>query len=61
MWLEYITPKDLPKSVNDLFQKRRQQNKQAARLFHFRCDNKVIVKEFLPGYDEIQQQIFFLT
>lgn len=59
LWLEYITAKDLPKSVNDLLQKRRQQNKQAARLFHFRCDNKVMVKAFLPGYDEIQQQIFF--
>lgn len=59
LWLEYITPKDLPETVNDLFQQRRQQNKQAARLLHFRCDNKVIAKEFLPGYDEIQQQIFF--
>lgn len=59
LWLEYIQPKDLPKDVNELFQRRRQQNKQAARLLHFRCDNKVIVKEYLPGYDEIQQQIFF--
>jgi len=59
LWLEYIKNKDLPKTVNELFQQRRQQNKQAARLFHFRCDNKVIAKEFLPGYDEIQQQIFF--
>lgn len=59
LWLEYINTKDLPKTVNDLFQQRRQQNKQAACLLHFRCDNKVIAKEFLPGYDEIQQQIFF--
>ena len=59
LWLEYISPKDLPKAVNELLQQRRQQNKQAARLLHFRCDNKVIAKEFLPGYDEIQQQIFF--
>ena len=59
LWLEYINSKDLPKTVNDLFQQRRQQNKQAAQLLHFRCDNKVIVKKFLPGYDEIQQQIFF--
>lgn len=59
LWLEHINSKDLPKTVNTLFQQRRQQNKQAARLLHFRCDNKVLAKEFLPGYDEIQQQIFF--
>jgi hypothetical protein len=59
LWLEYIKNKDLPKAVNELFQQRRQQNKQAARLLHFRCDNKVLSKKFLPGFDEIQQQIFF--
>lgn len=59
LWLEYISSKDLPKSVNALFQQRRQQNKQDAQLLHFRCDNRVIAKEFLPGYDEIQQQTFF--
>jgi len=59
LWLEYISTKDLPQSVNELFQQRRQQNKQAARLLHFRCDNKVLTKEFLPGYGEIQQRLFF--
>lgn len=59
LWLEYINAKDLPQTVNELFQQRRQQNKQAACLLHFRCDNKVLAKEFLPGYGEIQQQIFF--
>jgi len=59
LWLEYISNKDLPKTVNALFQQRRQQNKQAARLLHFRCDYKVIAKEFLPGYNEIKQQLFF--
>jgi hypothetical protein len=59
LWLEYINSKDLPETVNELLQQRRQQNKQAACLLHFRCDNKVLVKDFLPGYDEIQQQIFF--
>lgn len=59
LWLEYIKTKDLPKEVNALLQQRRQQNKQAARLIHFRCDSKVLAKEFLPGYDEIQQNIIF--
>ncbi len=59
LWLEFINTKDLPKTVNALFQQRRQQNKQAARLIHFRCDNKVLTKEFLPGYGEIQQSITF--
>lgn len=59
LWLEYIKNKDMPITVNELFQQRRQQNKQDARLLHFRCDNKVLAKEFLPGYEEIQQQIFF--
>ncbi len=59
LWLEYIKNKHLPKQVDKLFQKRRHQNKQAAQLLHFRSDTRVTVKEFLPGYDEIQQQIVF--
>lgn len=57
LWLEYIKNKHLPTEVNHLFQKRRQQNKQAAQLLHFRSDTRVLAKEFLPGYGEIQQQI----
>lgn len=59
IWLGYIHEKDLPSQVDDLFQTRRQQNKQAAQLLHFRCDTKVNVKAFLPGYNEIQQHINF--
>jgi hypothetical protein len=59
IWLEYIRDKDLPKQVNKLFQNRRHQNKQAAQLLHFRSDTKVNATSFMPGYDEIQQRIFF--
>ncbi|GLX79918.1 hypothetical protein tinsulaeT_32580 [Thalassotalea insulae] len=59
IWLEYIRKKHLPKNVSQQLQKRRQQNKQAAQLLHFRCVSKVLSKEFLPGYDEIQNQILF--
>ena len=59
VWLEYMRNKDLPKEVDELFQKRRHQNKLAAHLLHFRCDSKVTVKNFLPGYEEIQNQINF--
>lgn len=59
LWLEYLNKKDLPDDVDKLLQKRRQQNKQAAHLLHFRSDSKVIAKEFLPGYDEIQKRIYF--
>ncbi len=59
IWLEYIRNKDLPKQVDKLFQTRRQQNKQAAQLLHFRSDTRVNAKSFLPGYDEIQQRIYF--
>jgi hypothetical protein len=59
IWLEYIRNKDLPKQVDKLFQNRRHQNKQAAQLLHFRSDTKVNVKSFMPGYDEIQQRIYF--
>ena len=59
IWLEYIKPKTLPHLVNKLFNKRRQQNRQAAHLLHFRCDTRVLAKEFLPGYEEVQEQIFF--
>ena len=51
--------RDLPKQVDKLFQTRRQQNKQAAQLLHFRSDTRVNAKDFLPGYDEIQQRIYF--
>jgi hypothetical protein len=59
LWLEYIEKKDLPDIVDKHFQKRRQQNKQAAQLLHFRCNSKVIAKEFMPGFKEIQHQMFF--
>ncbi|MGB1261682.1 MAG: hypothetical protein ACPG52_02135 [Cognaticolwellia sp.] len=59
IWLEYIRDKDLPKNVDKLFQTRRHQNKQAAKLLHFRSDTRVYAKTFLPGYDEIQQRIYF--
>ena len=59
IWLEYIRDKDLPKQVDKLFQNRRHQNKQAAQLLHFRSDIKVNAKSFMPGYEEIQQRIFF--
>jgi len=59
IWLEYIKSKELPKEVDKLFQKRRQQNKLEAHLLHFRCDSKVTVKTFLPGYEEIQNQVIF--
>jgi hypothetical protein len=59
IWLEYIKNKDLPTQVDKLFQRRRQQNKQAAQLLHFRSDTKVNAKSFLPGYEEIQQRIYF--
>jgi hypothetical protein len=59
IWLEYIRNRDLPKHVDKLFQTRRQQNKQAAQLLHFRSDTKVNAKSFLPGYDAIQQRIYF--
>jgi len=59
LWLEYIDKKDLPEIVNKHFQQRRQQNRQAAQLLHFRCNSRVIAKEFMPGFKEIQQQLFF--
>jgi hypothetical protein len=59
IWLEYINSKDLPIQVDKLFQTRRQQNKQSAQLIHFRSDTKVNTKSFIPGYDEIQQRIYF--
>ncbi|MFT2089944.1 hypothetical protein [Paraglaciecola sp. 2405UD69-4] len=59
IWLEYIRNKDLPPQVDRLFQTRRQQNKQAAQLLHFRSDTKVNAKTFLPGYEAVQQRINF--
>ncbi|TRX54471.1 hypothetical protein [Thalassomonas sp. M1454] len=59
IWLEYIKKKDLPKEVDALLMKRRQQNRQSAQLLHFRCDSRVIAKDFMPGFEEIQNQIVF--
>lgn len=59
IWLEYIKASRLPPIVSKQLNKRRQQNKLAAQLLHFRSETKVIAKKFLPGYDEIQQQITF--
>ncbi|NRA59377.1 MAG: hypothetical protein HRU25_00385 [Psychrobium sp.] len=59
IWLEYLDDKDLPEDVSSMFDKRRQQNKMAAQILHFRSNTKVIAKRFLPGYDEIQQRISF--
>ncbi|WP_158966574.1 hypothetical protein [Paraglaciecola sp. L3A3] len=59
IWLQYIRNKDLPEQVDQLFQTRRHQNKQAAQLLHFRSDIKVNSKSFLPGYDAIQQRTYF--
>ena len=59
IWLEYINKKDLSERAHSMLNKRRQQNKQAARLLHFRCDTRVLVKEFMPGFEEIQSQLSF--
>lgn len=59
IWLEYIKSKDLPENVDKLLQKRGKQNKQAAHLLHFRCDSRVLANEFMPGFEEIQNRIFF--
>ncbi|WP_435276060.1 hypothetical protein ACMAZF_03295 [Psychrobium sp. nBUS_13] len=59
IWLEYIKSKELPDNVKKHLNKRRQQNRLDAQLLHFRSDTKVLAKKFLPGYDEIQQQLMF--
>ncbi|GHE91761.1 hypothetical protein [Thalassotalea profundi] len=59
IWLEYINEKDLPEKVDGLLQKRRQQNKQSAQLLHFRCETKITAKNFKPGFEEVQNQLFF--
>lgn len=59
IWLEYTKASRLPEHVSKQLNKRRQQNRLDAQLLHFRSDTKVIAKKFLPGYDEIRQQITF--
>ena len=56
---ELIRSRELPEDVGALLQKRRQQNKQPATLLHFSSKNEVRQQEFMPGYEEIQQQITF--
>lgn len=59
IWLEYMNRKDLPPEVDSVFQQRRQQNKQAAHLLHFRSDSQVIASEFMPGFEEIENKMSF--
>ena len=59
IWLEYTRFKKIPESVRNIFSKRRQQNKLAAQWFHFASETRVGAKEFLPGYDALQQTLRF--
>ncbi|MCO7206164.1 MULTISPECIES: hypothetical protein [Pseudoalteromonas] len=59
IWLEYTSFKRLPKAVRRIFSKRRHQNKQAAQWLHFASETQVNAKEFLPGYDTLQQTMQF--
>ena len=59
IWLEYTRFKKIPKEVQTIFSKRRQQNKQAAQWLHFASETRVSAKEFLPGYDTLQQTLQF--
>ncbi|RJF36649.1 hypothetical protein [Pseudoalteromonas gelatinilytica] len=59
IWLEYTTFKRIPKAVRRIFSKRRHQNKQAAQWLHFASETQVNAKEFLPGYDTLQQTMQF--
>jgi len=59
IWLEYVRFKNIPQEVKSIFSKRRQQNKQAAQWLHFASETRVSAKEFLPGYDTLQQTLQF--
>lgn len=59
IWLEYTRFKCIPESVRNIFSKRRQQNRLAAQWFHFASETRVGAKEFLPGYDTLQQTLRF--
>ena len=59
IWLEYVRFKKIPQEVKSIFSKRRQQNKQAAQWLHFASETRVSAKEFLPGYDTLQQTLQF--
>lgn len=59
VWLDYIKQKQLPKAVKEVLYRRRAQNKQESILLHYRIDTRVSSKGFQPGYDRIQEQIFF--
>jgi|TARA_B100001059_G_scaffold236290_1_gene285983 hypothetical protein len=59
IWLEYTSFKRIPKKVRQIFSKRRHQNKQAAQWLHFASETHVNAKEFLPGYDTLQQTVSF--
>ena len=59
VWLEYMRFKKIPSEVKTIFSKRRQQNKLAAQWLHFASETRVSAKEFLPGYDTLQQSMRF--
>ena len=59
IWLEYEAFKRIPKEVRQIFSKRRHQNKQASQWLHFASETHVNAKEFLPGYDTLQQTMQF--
>ena len=59
VWLDYINQSQLPATVREVLYRRRPQNKQESILLHFRLDSKVSSKGFQPGYNRIQEQIYF--
>ena len=59
VWLDYSISKKLPQQTKDLLAERHSQNKQSAQLLHYRIETRVNKNGFQPGYDTIEENIFF--
>lgn len=59
IWLDYISPKKIPKTVNELLARRHTQNKESAQFLHYRSETKVGTQNFQTGYDRIEETMIF--
>lgn len=59
VWLDYIKTKMLPMQAIELLAQRHSQNKQSAEFLHYRIETKVNNVGFQPGYDTLEETIFF--
>ncbi|MCL2913565.1 hypothetical protein L2725_07155 [Shewanella corallii] len=59
VWLDFMTPQDLPAEVDEILKRRHRQNKVDAEILHYGVNTRVQKDSFLSGYNMLQEQVSF--